>query len=122
MLTKLLQSNSEQIKPKEGDLYKEVIVGGRLFRLYYGYYEENDRNSMFNDPIPIYPDLLKNPEYTDEGTLIVTAMQDVCARYLGMQSGDSCTECVYFQSDAELFGLCKCLENQNTTDKKINDN
>lgn len=94
--------------PKEGELYKEVTVGGRSFRLVYGYYEDFERESPFNEPIPIYPDLLKNPVYTAKGTPIVTAMQDICSDYLGKADGDSCSECIHFQKNAELFGLCSC--------------
>ena len=114
MLTKLLQGSASGIKPKEGDLYKEVTVGEKKFRLVYGYYEEDDRNALFNDPIPIYPDLIKNPEHTSDGFLIVTAMQDVCENYNGSPHGDSCNECVYFQKDKELFGMCSCIENRKT--------
>lgn len=94
--------------PVEGELYKEVTVGGRPFRLVYGYYEDFERESPFNEPIPIYPDLLNNPVYTAQGIPIVTAMQDICSCYNGKSDGDSCSECIYFQKDAELFGLCSC--------------
>ena len=65
--------------PVEGELYKEVTVGGRPFRLVYGYYEDFERESPFNEPIPIYPDLLNNPVYTAQGIPIVTAMQYICS-------------------------------------------
>ena len=112
MLSKLLQGDGQSVKPKEGELYREVTVGGKQFVLRYGYYEEFDRNSLYNDPIPIYPDLIQNPIYTDDGILIVTAMQDICEYYHGTANGESCNECIYFRKKAELFGLCSCMENR----------
>lgn len=100
--------------PKEGDLYKEVTVGGKTFRLLYGYYEDYERESRFNDPIPIYPDFIKNPLFTDEGIPFVTAMQDICLHYEGKQECDSCADCIHFQKGEELFGLCGCFENKRT--------
>ena len=41
------------------------------------------RESPFNDPIPIYPDFIKEPHYTAEGIPIATAMQNVCEFYNG---------------------------------------
>ena len=112
MLLKLLNSDSQMGKPKEGELYREVTVDGNRFCLFYGYYEESDRNSLYNDPIPIYPDLIQTPVYTKEGIPIVTAMQDVCERYHGKPSGESCNDCIYFRIKEELFGVCNCLENR----------
>lgn len=92
--------------PKEGDLYKEIVVEGKCFRLHYGYYEEFERNAPFSEPIPIYPDFAREPQYTDKGRPLVTAMQDVCESYRGKEGGDSCADCLYFQKREELFGLC----------------
>ena len=110
MLTKILM-NGEVITPppKEGDLYKEVTVFGKTFRLLYGYYENFERESPFNDPMPIYPDFTKEPYYTAEGIPIVTAMQDICEFYKGKNDEDSsCADCLFFQKSEELFGLCNC--------------
>lgn len=97
---------------KEGELYKEVTVYGKTFRLLYGYYEEFERETPYCEPIPIYPDFVKKPEFTEDGAPIVTAMQDVCRYYQGMETGDSCGQCVHFQQSEELFGVCKCLLRQ----------
>ena len=43
---------------RDGDLYKTVTVHGKTFELRYGYYEEYERESLFSEPIPIYPDFL----------------------------------------------------------------
>lgn len=99
--------------PKEGDLYKKVTVSGKVFELYYGYYEEFERDSI--DPMPIYPDFIRNPEYGEDGTPIVTGMQDPCKHYYGKSGGDSCVDCAYFKSSEELFGLCTCQKNKKET-------
>ncbi len=109
MLTSLISKNAvAALAPKEGDLYKKVTVADVSFELYYGYYEEFERHSPFNEPMPIYPDLIKEPRYTANGTPVVTAMQDICTNYEGSASGDSCAECIYFNKHEELFGLCTC--------------
>ncbi len=110
MLTKFIMQGVEQTpKPKEGDLYKEVTVSGKTFRLLYGYYESFERESPFNEPMPIYPDFIKEPHYTAEGIPIATAMQNVCEFYIGKTDEDSsCSECSFFEISEELFGLCNC--------------
>ena len=109
----LLQNIEQQHTPKEGDLYKEVTIFDKTFRLLYGYYESFERESPFNDPIPIYPDFIKEPHYTAEGIPIATAMQNVCEFYNGKNDEDSsCSDCVFFQKHEELFGLCNCPRNK----------
>ena len=114
MLSKLFQKQSpSEPLPKEGDLYKTVNVQGVLFALQYGYYEECDRQNPLVDPMPIYPNFVKDPQYTLGGTPIITMMQDACERYKGKQTTDvDCGMCEYFQRDEELFGLCACPKNQ----------
>lgn len=121
MIAKLLiHDGLQSMPPKEGDLYKEVTVGGKSFRLCYGYYEAFERESPLNDPMPIYPDFIKNPIYTDEGIPIVTAMQDVCTTYHGRINGDSCSDCVFFLKSEELFGLCHSPENRRSSPEGVN--
>ena len=114
MLAKtLLQDIEQPHTPKEGELYKEVTISGITFKLLYGYYENFERESPFNEPIPIYPDFIKEPHYTAEGIPIATAMQNVCEFYNGKNDEDSsCSECVFFQKYEELFGLCNCPRNK----------
>lgn len=114
MLTKILMQGAEQSpSPKEGDLYKEVTVGGNTFKIFYGYYEEFERECPFNEPMPIYPDFIKEPHYTNEGVPIATAMQNVCEYYSGKNDEDSsCSDCGFFQSCQELIGLCHCPQNK----------
>ena len=76
----LLENDSQSEKPKreEGALYKVITAHGKTFELYYGYYEEIDRHSKYNEPMEIYPNFLENPVYTDDGIPFVTAMQKHC--------------------------------------------
>lgn len=114
MLTEaLVQGARQAITPKEGDLYKEVTIFDRTFRLLYGYYENFERENPLNEPMPIYPDFVKNPHYTDDGIPIITAMQNICKFYNGKNDEDSsCSDCSFFQSYEELFGLCNCPRNK----------
>ena len=114
MLTKILmQDAGRPPTPKEGDLYKEVTISDKTFRLLYGYYESFERESPFNEPMPIYPDFIKEPHYTAEGIPIATAMQNVCEFYSGKNDEDSsCSDCVFFQKGEELFGFCNCPQNK----------
>ncbi len=115
LIGSILQDVVQPTTPKEGDLYKEVTISGKTFRLLYGYYESFERESRLNDPIPIYPNFIKAPLYTDEGIPFATAMQNVCAYYKGKNHEDSCcADCVYFQSSEELFGFCICPKNRRT--------
>lgn len=111
------QSDSSAL-PKEGDLYKEITIYGKTFRLLYGYYEDFERYGQYNEPMPIYPDFIKEPVYTENGIPFVTAMQDVCKDYEGKHDGDSCSECRYFQKSEALFGLCNCSSKQNRNASK----
>ena len=114
MLTKFFMQNTERPPtPKEGDLYKEITVCDKTFKLLYGYYESFERESPFNDPMPIYPDFIKQPQYTANGLPIVTAMQNTCAFFSGKTDEDSsCSDCGFFQQHEELFGLCNCPHNK----------
>ena len=114
MLAKtLLKDIQHPHAPKEGDLYKEVTISNKTFRLLYGYYESFERESPFNDPIPIYPDFIKEPHYTIDGIPITTAMQNTCEFYNGRNDEDStCSDCGFFKKHEELFGLCNCPRNK----------
>lgn len=114
MLSKILMQDVDRLPtPKEGELYKEVIISDKTFRLLYGYYESFERESPFNEPMPIYPDFINEPHYTAEGIPIVTAMQNVCKFYSGKNDEDSsCSECSFFQKSEDLFGFCNCPKNK----------
>lgn len=98
--------------PKEGDLYKVVNLHGHIFELLYGYYEDCERNNPNVDPMPIYPDFLKEPRYTPEGLRFVTKMQDACKHYKGCAATEKdCAECEFYQHGDELLGVCVCPQN-----------
>lgn len=121
MLTRMIMHGAERPPtPKEGELYKEVTISGKTFRLLYGYYESFERESPFNEPIPIYPNFIEDPHYTDEGIPIATAMQNVCQFYSGKNDEDSsCADCGFFQSCEELFGLCNCPQNKRCHKERV---
>ena len=104
-------------KAREGELYRRVSAFGKTFDLYYGYYEDFERN--YADPIPIYPDFLSDPQYTDIGYPLATQMQDMCERgrfrRLGLEDR-CCGNCIYFTAGDDLFGICTCESNRNPTD------
>lgn len=99
-------------KPREGDLYGILEVFGKTFEIYYGYYEDFERESRYNDPVPIYPDLFKYPQYDEQGRPIVTQMQFACKYFLGKEDEDACGRCEHFRKGENLFGLCGCRERQ----------
>lgn len=107
MFTSIFTDDTQKTPvPKEGDLYKEVTIRNVSFKLRYGYYEDFERNGQYNEPMPIYPDFITKPMFTDDGFPFVTAMQDICEHYSGKTGEDSCSECQHFCECEELFGLC----------------
>ena len=99
--------------PKEGDMYGELRAHGKVFTLYYGYYEEKDRLSRYNEPAVIYPDFINDPVYTDDGIPFATAIQDPCRHFKGERNEDStCYHCTYYSKCAELIGVCTCADNK----------
>lgn len=121
MLTEIIFHGAKQAPaPREGDLYKEVTVSDKTFRLVYGYYENFERDIPFNEPMPIYPNLIEEPHYTPEGLSIVTAMQNVCKFYKGKKDEDSsCSDCGFFQISEDLFGLCNCPQNKRCCKERV---
>ena len=99
-------------KHMEGELFKTVNVYGKVFNIYYGYYDESDRHAKYNEPVPVYPDLDKNPVCDEKGNRIVTKMQIACPHYSGKPSEDSCSQCQYFKRGEDLFGICLCESNR----------
>lgn len=105
-------------KIKEGTLYKKLIVHDKAFDILYGYYCDAERGRW--DPTPIYPDFIKNPEYTKKGLPIVTAEQTVCERYTPKKntSGEEwCNDCTHFKLVEEIIGVCQSPQKR----KKEND-
>lgn len=99
--------------PAEGDVYKILHIHGHRIVLPYGYYEDRERENPLIDPMPIYPDFLKDPKFTSEGAPLVTKMQDVCAHYQGKTLGCfECAECRFYSHCEDLFGICTCPKNK----------
>ena len=97
--------------PREGDLFKRLILYGKEFEIRYGYYEEIDRR---HEPIPIYPNFLTSPQYTPDGYPFVTLMQNVCKQYAPLRESDDndCGNCRFVERSDELIAVCKCAKNQ----------
>ncbi|MBQ7343729.1 MAG: hypothetical protein IJW53_03070 [Clostridia bacterium] len=95
-------------KIRDGDLYKVIRVFGVEFALYYGYYDERDREARFNEPIPIYPNFYDTPAYAADGSPFATEMQDACEYYEGRPDEDTCLFCPHFTRGDEMIGICKC--------------
>ena len=122
MFSKLVRNDSTPTEPlhKEGDVYKVVTVFGQTFELKYGYYGEKDRQNPLCLPDVVYPDLLKNPVYTEEGAPLVTVMQDACDCYKGDEPrtlDTTCADCKFFRDGEEWFGLCACAEKKQVGEK-----
>ena len=99
-------------KVKEGDLYKIIKISDITFEIKYGYYEEKDKKSKYNEPIPIYPDLENHPVYTKEGQRVVTQMTNKCKYYIGNKNSESCFGCLYLKICEDLIGVCNCHHNK----------
>ncbi len=109
MITKLFPQNTLSQPPNcnEGDLFKRFQIYGHEFEIFYGYYEDIERENPLIDPMPIYPDFLKEPQYTTDGLPFVTKMQDACEYYIGKQKiCKECAECEYYKHGEELIGVC----------------
>ena len=99
--------------PKEGDLFKVIRLYGKTFEIRYGFYEECDRHTRFAEPVAIYPNFTKSPQYTDEGFPFVTEMQEPCRHFDGDLNEDSgCGECEFYRQGDELLGICGCPANR----------
>ena len=110
-------------KPIEGELFKRLTLHGKTFELRYGYYEEFERESEFGEPIPIYPDFIKSPMYTDEGYPFVTQMQEACEWSENRKMPDACcADCTYFRHEDELIGLCDCEKRRRAVSPSIIEN
>ena len=93
--------------PEEGDLYKTCIVDHHVFEIRYGYHEESERGRV--DPLPIFPDLEKNPLYTNTGELITAYVQYPCRYYIPRRPEipeDWCGDCMLYGGGKEEMGRC----------------
>lgn len=105
----MLQRFASTKIPEEGTLYRVIDLHGCQFPIYYGYYDELDRNNPTVDPMPVYPDFIKSPRFTSEGYRFVTKMQDACNYYIGsLVKEKECAECSHYCHGEDLVGICKC--------------
>lgn len=115
MFTKFTRSDAEQRSaiPKEGELYKIIELYGKTFEIRYGFYEESDRLNRYAEPVEIYPDFIKQPQYTDDGCPFITAIQSPCEHFHGKRDENStCEECSHYKHCEELLAICTCSENR----------
>ena len=99
-------------KNREGDLFRVINISDHVFEIKFGYYDETERYSRFNEPIPIYPDFIKDPKYTKDGFYIVTQIQDKCEHYVSDCNLDICFKCKYYKEVEDLIGICTCTKNK----------
>ncbi len=93
--------------PKEGDLFKVIQIHGTRFEIRYGFYEDRDRYAQNAQPIEIYPNFAKHPQYTEKGIPFATEMQTPCEYYEGIQDENSvCGDCAHYRPCEEFLGLC----------------
>lgn len=98
---------------KEGELYKRITVHGVIFDVFYGYYDEKDRQNPRIEPMEMYPDFIKAPVYTADGEPFVTAMQKPCEHFRGLSDLDNtCYQCSHFEKCEDLLGICRCRRNR----------
>ena len=116
-----LNTPSKEPKHKEGDLFKVITAHGVTFEIYYGYYEEIDRQNPNNEPMEMYPNFIETPRYTPHGVPFVTAMQKTCEYFEGEDDEDNtCYQCSYYERCEELLGIClRCERRQKTADKYV---
>lgn len=104
----LKNAQQEENVPREGDLYARIEHDGSTFEIYYGYYEECDRQNPMVLPVPLYPDFVQRPQYDKEGQPFVTEMQDACRLYSGKTYDDGCYTCKYYRRVLDYIGVCTC--------------
>ena len=111
MFTPIFGQSASPAEPKhkEGELYKVITVHGKTFEIYYGYYDEEDRQNPYVEPMEMYPNFILYPVYTEKGAPFVTAIQVPCQHFKGKADVDNtCYQCAYYERCEELLGLCRC--------------
>lgn len=103
--------NPGMLNPAEGELYRVIELHGCQFPVYYGYYDDQDRENPTVDPMPVYPDFIAQPRFTADGYRFVTKMQDACKHFAGDPAEDAgCADCGYYCHGEDLLGICKCRQ------------
>lgn len=110
------------IHPAEGDIYKVYEVGNHIFEIRYGYYEESERGRV--EPLPVFPDLMCAPLFTETGQPIVTLLQKPCVYYTPNQPARRelwCGDCLHYSGGREEIGFCRCPARKSTDGGKRGD-
>lgn len=97
---------------REGALYKTLAVFDSTFEIRYGYYEDYERENELCEPVPIYPDFLKTPAYTENGYPFVTKMQELCGFGSSKFKEGCCADCPHYRHGEDMIGICGCEENR----------
>ena len=92
----------------EGELYKRIEAHGKIFEIYYEYYDDADI-----EPMEMYPNFTLNPVYTADGLPFITAIQKPCGHFKGEEDEDNtCYQCSHYEKCEELLGVCNCTLNR----------
>ncbi|MBP3396858.1 MAG: hypothetical protein J6L87_06775 [Clostridia bacterium] len=102
----------------EGELYRVIALEGQEFAVYYGYYEECDRQNPMVKPVPLYPDFIARPQYDNDGYPFATEMQDACRLYEGKDPEDGCCTCKHYCRVLDFIGLCTCEKRRKKDEAK----
>lgn len=98
--------------PKEGDLYRTYQIDGHRFDIYYGYYDESERDRV--EPLPIFPDLKQKAIHTETGERIVTSLQLPCPHYSPKDPDRPelwCGDCCSYAGGRAEMGVCTNVNN-----------
>lgn len=109
MFTEDNSRRSAEVKHREGELYKIIEAHGTTFEIYYGYYDDADRQNPRVEPMEMYPNFVSDPVYTASGVPFATALQPPCEHFSGDPDEDNtCYQCLHYKKCEELIGLCLC--------------
>jgi len=93
------------------ELYRSFLIHGVRLDIYYGYYEEYERER--GAPIPIYPNFRETPLYTADGEPLVTQMQELCEYGESKFAEGFCVDCKHYRHAEDLIGICTCPHRKN---------
>lgn len=109
-LAERVEKNYPNENPKEGDLYKTILFGGKQIEIKYQRYDDLYPDNPVDYEVKLFGD---NPEYTVDGFAFRNAQDEICP-YLIPEDGKSernftCENCAYLSSDrVEFIGICGC--------------
>lgn len=116
----MAEPNNNSFEYVEGEIYEVIEIAGYKFDILCGYRTKQDKKAGV--VLPIYPNFIKSPKYTNEGYPLVTCMQNSCRHYEVIPDSDienKCIDCKYFNSELRnVIGICKAKKRMKKT--KIN--